>query len=135
MESVSSNLGFNTLGYLCLTLSPTVYMTLLATPAVPPPNTGAGPVIPVGTTIPKAYLHQYAHSAATVVFNIFQNIYRALCQKLLGAVKDNFFHFLHRPHLRYIGYSTLDLLTHLYAMYSVITNAYFLANIMLSREA
>ena len=52
----------------------------------------------------------------------------ALCQQLMGAVKDNFICALHRPHLCYSGSSTLDLLNHLYGTYAVIMNADWIAN-------
>ena len=51
----------------------------------------------------------------------------SLCQQLLGAVKENFVSFLHRPHLGYRGSIILDILTDLYATYTVITNADWLA--------
>ena len=52
----------------------------------------------------------------------------ALLQQLLGTIEDNFFRVLHRQHLGYSRSSTLDLITHLYEAYSVITNADWLAN-------
>ena len=50
VASVSTKLRWGMLGNLCLTLSPTFYATLLATQVVPPPNPGAAPVIPAGST-------------------------------------------------------------------------------------
>ena len=47
---VSTNHGCVTLVHLWLTLSVTVFATLLATLVVPPNNTGASHVIPVGYT-------------------------------------------------------------------------------------
>ena len=52
--SVATNLGCGTLGHLCLTLSPTVYVTLSTTRVIPPLNPGATPVIPAGATGPEA---------------------------------------------------------------------------------
>ena len=127
-SSVKTNLRFGALGHLCLTLSLTVYATLLAAPVVPPPNPRAAPVIPVGTTGPISASLQYAHNAATVVFNMFQHMDRALHQKLMVAIEDKFLHVLHSPHLGYRGSITLDLLTHLYVIYDVIINAEYLAN-------
>ena len=54
---------------------------------------------------------------------MFQNMDRALCQQLLGAIEENFVRVLYMPHHGYSRSSTLDLLAHLYATYSVITNA------------
>ena len=88
--SVNTNLGCVTLEYLCLTLSPTVYATLLTTRVAPPPNPGATPVILSGATGPKAASIRYAHNAATLKFRTFQNVDRVLRQQLLGAVDDTF---------------------------------------------
>ena len=82
--SVATNIGCGTLGHLCLTLSPTVYATLLTTRVVPPLNIGATPVIPAGVTSPKAASIRYAHDAVTIAFNV----YCALRQQLLGSVED-----------------------------------------------
>ena len=80
------------------------------------------PVIPAGVTGPEAASIRYAHDAATLAFNTFNNFDRALHQQLLGAVEDILFRFKHKPHHGYSGSSTLDLLTHLYETYAVILN-------------
>ena len=67
-SSVNTNLGCGTLGHLCLTLAPTIYVTLSATRVVPPPNPGATPVILAGATRPKAASIRYAHYTET--FNL-----------------------------------------------------------------
>ena len=126
--SVATNLGCCTLGHLCLTLSPTVYATLSTTGVVPPLNSGATPVIPAGATGPEAASIWYAHNAATLAFNTSVNVDRALRQQLLCAVDDTFLQVLHKPHRGYSGSSMLDLLTHLYATYDVISNADWLEN-------
>ena len=59
---------------------------------------------------------------------MFQNMDRALRQQLLGAVEENFICVLHRLHLGYSRSTTLDMLTHIYATYVVITNANWIAN-------
>ena len=121
--SVTTNLGCGTLGHMCLTLYPTVYATLSTTRVVPPPNTGATPVIPADATGPEAASIRYAHDAATLAFNTFTTVDRDLHQKLLGAVEETFLRVKHKPHHGYSGSSTLDLLTHLYETYTVISNA------------
>ena len=78
--SVTTNLGCGTLVHLCLTLSPTIYATLLTTRVVSPPNPGATPVIPAGATGPEAESIRYAHDAATLAFNTFNNVNHVLCQ-------------------------------------------------------
>ena len=126
--SVNTNLGCVTMGNLCLTYTPTVYENLLATPVVPPPNTRAAPVIPAGAIGPGSAPLRYAHNAATIAFTMFQNMDRALCQQILGSAEEKFVRVLHRPHRGYSGSITMDLLTHLYAMYAVITNADWITN-------
>ena len=133
--SVTTNLGCGKLVCLCLTLSPTVYTTLSAAWFVPPANPGAMPVIPTGTTRPKAASIRYAHNAATLAFKNFRNVDRALRQQLLGAVEDNFVQVKHRPHQGYIGSSMLYFFTHLYKTYSVISNSNWIANNKHFREA
>ena len=126
--SVSTNLGCGTLGHLCITLSPTVYATLLTTRVLPPLNTGTTPVIPAVATDPKVASIRYAHDAAMLAFNTFLNVDRALRQQLLGSVKDIFLQVKHNPHPGYSGSRTLDLLTHIYETHAVISNADWLAN-------
>ena len=128
VASVTTNLGYGNLGNLRPTLSPTVYVTLSTKRVSPPPNNGAMPTIPAGATRPEAASIRYAHDAAMLVFNTFNNVDRALCQKLLGAVEDTFLRVKHKPHRGYSGSSTLDLLTHLYKTYAVISNSDWLAN-------
>ena len=132
--SVATNLGCGNLGHLCLTLSPTVYVTLSITRVVPPLNPGATPVILDGATGPEAASIRYAHDAATLAFNTFANVDRALRQQIIGAVDDKFLQVLHKPHCGYSGSSTLDLLTHLYATYAVISNADWIENDKRFRE-
>ena len=94
-ESVSRNLGCGTLVHLCLTLSPTVYATLLNTRLIPLLNPVATPVIPAGATGSEAASIQYAHEAATLALNSFANVDSALRQQLIGAVEDTFLQVLH----------------------------------------
>ena len=99
------------MGYLCLTLPPTVYVTLLITPVIPPPNPGSAPVIHAGAIGHEAASLQYAYDAATIAFTMFQNMDRNFGQQLLEAVEDNFVYVIHRSHRGYIRSSMLDLLT------------------------
>ena len=112
--SVNTNLGCGNIGYLCLNLSPTIYVTLSIKRVVPPPSPRATPVIPADTTGTKAASIRYAHDTATLAFKTINNANRALCQKLLGAIEDTFVRVKHKLHRGYSGFSTLNLLTHLY---------------------
>ena len=122
-SSVTANLVCGTLVHMCLTLSSTVYTTLLTTRFVTPPNPGETPVIRSGATRPEAASIRYAHEVATLAFNTFNKVNRALFQKLLSAIKYTFLRVKHKSNHGYSGYSTLDLLTHLYETYTVISNA------------
>ena len=133
--SVTTILGCGTLSPLCLTLSPTVFATPLTTQVAPLLNCGATPVIPAGVTGPEAVSIRYAHDAAMLEFNTFNNVDRALCQQLLGAAEQTFLRVKHKPHRGCSGSITLDLLTHLYETYAVISNAGWLANNKRFREA
>ena len=59
---------------------------------------------------------------------MFQNMDRVLLQQIMGAVENNFFCVLHMLHLGYSETAALNLLTHLYATYVVITNSYGITN-------
>ena len=66
--SIQSNLGCSTLGLIYLTLSPTVYATLLATLFVPPPNPGATATTPyTATTLQTSSIRQ-AHDESQEIF-------------------------------------------------------------------
>ena len=128
MASVTTNLVCGTLGHLCLTLSYAVYATLLTTIFVPPLTPVAKPVIPAGTTGPKAASIRYAHDSTTLDFKTFFNVDRTQIQQLIGGVKYTFLQVKHKPHRGYSRTSMLDLLTHLYDTYAVISNNDWLAN-------
>ena len=132
--SVTTNLGCGTLGHLCLTLSPTIYTTLLTTRVVPSLNPGTTPVIPAGATGPEAASIRYTHDMTMLALNTFYNVDRSLCQQLIDAVEYTFLRVKHKPHHGYSGSSTLDLLAHLYETYAVILNADWLANKKRFRE-
>ena len=91
--------------------------------------------MPAGATVPESASLQYTHDAATIAFNMIQNMDRALFQQLLGVVKDNSIRVFYIPHQYYRVSSTLDMITHLYTTYDVIINTDWLANNKLFRES
>ena len=126
--SVATNLSCRNLGHFASPSPPPSMPPSRPQESPPPLNPGAMTVIPAGTTGPEAASTQYAHDTATLAFNTFVNVDRALRQQLLGAVNDTFLRVLHKPHRGYSGSITLDLLTHLYVTYAVISNASCLEN-------
>ena len=94
----------------------------------PPLNPGATSAIPAGATGPEAASIRYTHDAVTLTFSTYANVDRALQQQLLVAVDNTLLRVLHKPHRKHSGSSTLHLLTHLYASYSVISNVNWLKN-------
>ena len=65
--SVHSNLSDGALGLLYLTVSPTVYTTLLATPFFVPAKPGSEPIIPDGSTSPTIADLRYAFQLAKYI--------------------------------------------------------------------
>ena len=65
---IQSNLGCGTLGLIYLTLSPSVYATLLATLLVPPPNPGATTTIPSTATASQTSSIRQAYDEAQEIF-------------------------------------------------------------------
>ena len=100
--SVSTNLGCGTLGYLVLVVTPAIYNTLSATPFVPPPNPGAAPTVPPGTTGIAQTRIRYNFDATTSHYSQLRIVEGALCQQLLGTVDDI---YLWSLRTRNIGYS------------------------------
>ena len=101
------------MGLIYLTLSPTVYATLSATPFVTPPNPGATAITPPTATASQISSIRRAHDEAQETFKEYVNTDKALKNLPIGAVDDI---FLRAIRARYIGYAkttTLHMLTHL----------------------
>ena len=88
--SIQSNLGCGTLGLIYLTLSPTVYATLLATLFVPPPNPGATATINSTATASQTSSIRRSHDESQEVFNKYDNTDKSLKNLLISAFDDIF---------------------------------------------
>ena len=88
--SIQSNLGCGTLGLIYLTLSTTVYATLLTTLFVPPPNPGATATISSTATASQTSSIRRAHDEFQDIFKEYDNTNNALKHLLIGAVDDIF---------------------------------------------
>ena len=86
--SVQSNLGNDALGLLYLTVSPTVYTTLLATPLVVPVNPGSELIIPNGSTGPVIMDFCYDLQLANDIFTEYDWTDKLLRQTLLASVDE-----------------------------------------------
>ena len=76
--SIQYNLGCGTLDLIYITLSPTVYATLLATLFVFPPNPGATVTIPSTATASKFSSIRRAHDESQEIFKEYDNTDQAL---------------------------------------------------------
>ena len=121
--SVQSNLGYGTLGLLHLTVSPVVYVTLLATAFIDPVNPGAEPTIPLIMSGPQITNLRYVHDVATSVFNEYNLTDKALCQMLIATVYEMFIWSLRQCYVGYGTNVTRYILDHLYATYVKISSA------------
>ena len=111
--SIQSHLGCGTLCLIYLTLLPTAYATLLATPFVPSPNPSATATIPPAATASQISSIRRAYDEAQEIFKYYNNTDKAIKNLLLRAIRS-----------RYVGYATIttrQMLIHLYTTYANIT--------------
>ena len=117
------HIGNGTLSHLFLTVTPSVFNTLIATPLIPPPNPIQYPIIPNGSTGLQISDIRNAHACKTIVYKLFDSTDKAIKQFILGAVDDMFVQALHNHHIGYAKVTLLQILAHLYATYAQITAA------------
>ena len=85
---MQTTLGGGKLGFITLTVSPTVYATLSVTALTKPANPGPAPSIPTNTTSIKQTAIRYKFALDTELYTLLQNMDKALKQQLLGALED-----------------------------------------------
>ena len=116
------------MGLIYLTLSPTVYATLLATLFVPPPNPGATATIPsIVTAAQTSSIHQ-SHDESQEVFKEYDNTDKSLKNLLISAVDNIFLCAIRTRYMGYANITTRQMLTHLYMTYANITPAELINN-------
>ena len=76
--SIQFNLGCGTMGFIYLTLLPTVYATLSATLFIPPPKPDATATIPSTATASQTSSIRQAHNEAQEIFKEYYNTDKAL---------------------------------------------------------
>ena len=121
--SVQSNFGCGTLGLFELTVSPTVYNTLYATPFIVHVNPGSVPIIPDNSTGAQITKLRHAFDTAAALFNKYDCTNKALRQILLSIVDEMFIRSLQH---KYVGYgltTTRTILDNLYTTYANISSA------------
>ena len=117
-ESVQSNIGCGTLGFLFLTVSPAVYATLSPILFVPPVHPRPKPNIPTGASISDL---RYHHEEATKIFTKYKNTDKAFCQLLLASTDRLYVLSLRHKYIGYGKTTTRALLDHIYATYANIS--------------
>ena len=125
---ILTNLGCGTLGYLALLETPDIYNTISATPFVPPPNPGAAPTVPPGTTSIEQTRIRYDFVAATSLYSQLHNVKGALLQQLLGSVDNIYLWSLQTRHIGYGNTTVRQFLDHLISTYPNISAADFQDN-------
>jgi hypothetical protein len=119
--SVFSNLGDGQLGLLALTITEEVYNTLSAEPFVPPENPGTQPDLPGNASNNQIAEFVAEHKENQRIWREFMATDKALKQQLLATVNEMYYKALRNRITGYASITTLQLLTHLYAVYGNIT--------------
>ena len=121
--SIQSNPGCGTLHLIQLTVSPTIYNTLLSIAFIVPINPGSEPIIPANSTDAQITELHNAFDNASALFNEYNCTNKALRQILLSTVDKNFIRSVQH---RYVGYgltTTRAILDHLYVTYANISSS------------
>ena len=89
--SIQYNLGDGALKLLYLTVSPTVYTTLLATAFIVPMKSGSYPIIPDSITGPAIADLRYAFQLDKEIFTEYDRTDKGLYQILLASISKLYF--------------------------------------------
>jgi hypothetical protein len=118
---VHSNLGNGLLGYLGVTVSPSIFNTLSNIPFVIPPNPGIAPIFPNDATGPQIANIRQVFKDEFASFKKYMDVCNAISALIIEAVDPVYLATLRLP---YVGIGTrtpLEILAHLYANYANIT--------------
>ena len=113
--SVASARGGGAHGHLALTVSPTVYATLSATPFTAPVMPTRGN--PAGMTGPQIENANRIYDAAITEYTTYVNLQKALRKQLIAAVDPLFLDAIKQPYVGFANVPVYDMLRHLYTTY------------------
>ena len=119
--SVSSVLSGGQHGLLGLVLTNPIYQHVTGTTFQRPPLLPAFPAIPDDTAILQTQALERRHNASLRTYKEVQRTDQALQQQLLSAFDNMYFQAVRDHHVGYTNVTTLQLLTHLYANYGLVT--------------
>jgi hypothetical protein len=121
-ESVYSEGGTANHGHLVLVLPPAEFLALTANvPHDPPVHPGRVPVYPGNASAHQRHQIADEHKAALREFLVYKDTNNALRSQLIAACPDQYLRPLKHLTLGYSQVTTLQLLTHLWATYGIIT--------------
>jgi hypothetical protein len=120
--SVPSALGGGVLGHLALVIPPAKYATLCPTPFTTPINPGPTPVQAIaGATAAQLAAEDRLHTESLRIWNLYQNIDKALERQLLSTVESIYVRALSNRNTGFANVTTLALIQHLLRVHGRIT--------------
>ena len=93
-----------------------------------PVNPGATPTVPSNASSPHIDELHREHKTNLLLFCIYNKYDKALKEQLISAVDDCFISTLKDKDLRYGKVSSLDIITHIFAAYGMISDSEFELN-------
>jgi hypothetical protein len=127
--SVHTYEGGGAHGHLVLTMMPAEYLLItpiaFAAPVAPPVH----PVLPVAGTVAQITAITKQHTEDKIAFHTYQDTDRAIVRQLLAATDHSYIAALSHPAIGFTNVTALQIMTHLYATYGVISLAEREANL------
>ena len=120
--------------FLGLVLPAATYQTLTGVALAAPVNPGPVPTIPAGATGLKSSALERGKKSILLILREFNSADNSLQQHLLGCFGESCLHGLCNRHTGYNNVSTLQIITHMYTIYGVITPTYLKENYVLMME-
>ena len=120
--AIESTLGGGAHGYLGIAMEDAEYHTLTGAHFVRPPNPGLTPTIPAGATQHVILATQNNHQASLKQYKECNLIERALKNQIINAIDSLYLEALEEDYVGYKNRSIIDLFTHLFDNYGIISN-------------
>ena len=114
--SVHTDLGGGRHGFLGLTVKPTIYATISATPITAPTN--PAPPVLTGLTGPQISATNRTYDTNRKKFADYVALQNALKKQLIAAVKDIYLKAISAPYVGFGSLTILQMLDHLYDVYA-----------------